>query len=120
MGKTITEKILARASGRQDVSPGEHIECTSRCPTVMAHHSALLKGAPQLLKWGITPFDVDRIRIVDGHYGINVEREAAESRRQTREWAAAMGIPKKYIYELGRQGAEAVVTAEKGWALPGE
>ena len=120
MGKTITEKILARAADKKEVSPSDYIEVTSRRPTTMAHHSALGKGADQLAIWGITPFDVHRIRIVDGHYGATESPVAQEKRRQTREWAKAMGIPKEYIYELGRQGAEAIITAEKGWALPGE
>lgn len=120
MGKTITEKILARSAGKKEVSPGDYIEVTSRRPTAMAHHSALGKGADQLEVWGIKPFDVHRIRIVDGHYGATESPIAQEKRLQTRAWAKAMGIPKQYIYELGRQGAEAILTAEKGWALPGE
>jgi hypothetical protein len=32
MGKTIAEKILAKASAKKDVSPGEYIFLTSRCP----------------------------------------------------------------------------------------
>jgi 3-isopropylmalate/(R)-2-methylmalate dehydratase large subunit len=119
MGKTIAEKILARAAGKAEVSPGDYIEVTSNRPTTM-QHTAPRKGQDRLLVWGIKPFDVHRIRIVDGHYGAAESPGVQENRRKSREWAKAMGIPSEYIYELGRQGAEAIITAEKGWALPGE
>src|SRR5215475_9431851 len=119
MGKTIAQKILARAAGKAEVSPGDYIEVTSKRPTSM-QLTAPRKGQEHLLAWGITPFDVHRVRIIDGHYGAAESPEVQENRRKGREWAKAMGVPKPYIYELGRQGAEAILTAEKGWALPGD
>ena len=47
MGKTITEKILAKAAGRKEVSPGEYIEVGSRCPTPMGNFGGLRGG----LEW---------------------------------------------------------------------
>ena len=45
MGKTITEKILAKAAGRKEVSPGEYIEVGSRCPTPMGNFGGLRGGS---------------------------------------------------------------------------
>ena len=46
MGKTITEKILAKAAGGKDVSPGDYIEVGSRCPTPMGNFGGL-RGAAE-------------------------------------------------------------------------
>jgi len=120
MGKTIAEKILARASGHRDVVPGTYVEVTTPCPTVIAPHSAMDKGAGLIQEWGTTVFDPTRIKIVDGHYGATASHDAAENRRVMREWTHVMKIPAENIYDLGRQGIENMVAVEHCWPLPGE
>jgi 3-isopropylmalate/(R)-2-methylmalate dehydratase large subunit len=120
VGSTITEKIFARASGRATVRPGEYVQVTTPCPTVIAPHSAMDKGAGLILEWGAKVFDPARIKIVDGHYGATASHNAAENRRWMREWARTMGIPDENIFELGRQGIENMVAVEHCWTLPGE
>ena len=119
MGKTITEKILARAAGRTELTPGTFVEVTTPCPTVIAPHSAMDKGAGLILEWGARVFDPRRIKIVDGHYGATASHNAAENRRIMREWAVVMEVPEENIYELGRQGIENMVAVEQCWPLPG-
>lgn len=120
MGKTITEKILAKAAGRKGVSPGEYIEVGSRCPTPMGNFGSLRGGVEFCVQWGVGVFNPQLIRIVDGHLGATASHNAARSRRAAREWAKAVGIPQENIYILGRGGIENMFSAERAWALPGE
>ncbi len=120
MGKTITEKILAKAAGRREVSPGEYMEVTSRCPTPMGNFGSLRGGLELIVEWGVGVFNPKLIRIVDGHLGATASHNAAGVRRATREWAKAVGIPQENIFNLGRGGIENMFSAEKIWALPGE
>jgi len=119
VGSTITEKILAKASGRANIRPGDYAEVTTPCPTVIAPHSAIDKGAGLILEWGARVFDPRRVKIVDGHYGATASHNAAENRRWMREWAQTMEVPDENSYELGRQGIENMVAVEHCWPLPG-
>ena len=120
MGKTITEKILAKAAGRKEVSPGEYIEVSSRCPTPMGNFGSLRGGLEFCVEWGVGVFNPRLIRIVDGHLGATASHNAARSRFGARKWAQAVGIPQENIYTLGRAGIENMFSAERAWALPGE
>ena len=104
MERTIAEKILAKAAGRSEVSPGEYIEVTSRCPTPMGNAGSLRGGVQFCVDWGVGVFDPRLIRIVDGHLGATASHNAAASRLITREWARAVGIPAENIFLLGRSG----------------
>jgi 3-isopropylmalate/(R)-2-methylmalate dehydratase large subunit len=118
MGKNITEKILARAAGRAEVSPGDYIEVSSRCPLTMSY--SLGRGMDEIERLGVKIFNPKLVNVVDGHNGSTASHKAAETRKEVRRWAKAQGIPDENIYELGRQGIEHVVAAEHAWALPGE
>ena len=120
MGKTITEKILARAAGRKEVSPGEYIEVGSRCPTPMGNFGSLRGGVEFCVEWGVGVFNPKLIRIVDGHLGATASNNAARSRMGARKWAKTVGIPEDSIFTLGRSGIENMFSAERAWALPGE
>ena len=120
MGMTITEKILARAAARKEVSPGQYIEVSSRCPTPMGNFGSLRGGVEYCVKWGVGVFNPQLIQIIDGHLGASGTRNAVTSRYATREWAKAVGIPPENIYALGRGGIESMISAERAWALPGE
>jgi 3-isopropylmalate/(R)-2-methylmalate dehydratase large subunit len=120
MGKTITEKILAKAASRKEVSPGEYIEVGSRCPTPMGNFGSLRGGLEFCAEWNVGVFNPKLIRIVDGHLGATASHNAAKSRMGARQWAATVGIPEENIYTLGRSGIENMFSAERAWALPGE
>jgi 3-isopropylmalate/(R)-2-methylmalate dehydratase large subunit len=120
MGKTITEKILAKAAGRKEVSPGDYIEVGSRCPTPMGNFGGLRGGLEFCVEWKVGVFNPELIRIVDGHLGATASHNAARSRMNARKWAKAVGIPDENIYTLGRSGIENMFSAERAWALPGE
>ena len=118
MGKTITEKILAKATGKGEVSPGEYLEVASRCPVTVS--ASLGRGIDLIDKWGLKVFNPRLINIVDGHTGSTASHKAGDARKQARQWAKEQGVPEENIYDLGRQGIEHVMAAEHAWALPGE
>lgn len=120
MGQTIIEKILARASGKATVAPGDYLEVTTPCPTVMAPHSAMDKGAGLITEWNAKIYDPTKVMLVDGHLGATASHGAAEKRKALREWAATVGVPEENIWDLGRSGIENMVAVEQVWALPGE
>ncbi|MBI2886196.1 MAG: 3-isopropylmalate dehydratase large subunit [Chloroflexi bacterium] len=118
MGKTVTEKILSRAAGKE-VSPGDYIEVSSRLPITLS--AGMGRGAAQMEGAGATRlFNPQLIHMVDGHTGSTASHNAGESRTTGRAWAKKMGVPIENIYELGRQGIEHVVAGDHAWALPGE
>ena len=119
MGKTITEKILARASGRAEVSPGEYLEVSSRRPITL--HAGMQRGPEQMKKMGFNRvFDPMMVHVVDGHNGVTASQEAGEARRSIERWAKGVGIPEENIFLLGRSGIEHVLAGERCWALPGD
>jgi 3-isopropylmalate/(R)-2-methylmalate dehydratase large subunit len=119
VGRTITEKIMAKAAGKAEVSSGDYIEFTSDRPITMGYHSPPDKGQWELVTWGVKPFDPTKLKFVDGHYGLNPTDGPRERRQLWRDWCRDMGVPKENLFELGRQGAEQVLCVQKGWALPG-
>jgi 3-isopropylmalate/(R)-2-methylmalate dehydratase large subunit len=120
VGQTVVEKILAKAAGRAQVAAGDFLEVSTPCPTVLAPHSAMDKGAGLITEWGAKVYDPTKIMIVDGHLGATASHGAAEKRRAMREWALALGVPEDNIYDLGRSGIENMIAVEKVWARPGE
>ena len=120
MGKTITEKILAKVSGRAEVSPGEYIEVSSRLPITLG--TTMHKNVDQMKAIGHANrvFNPKLIHVVDGHRGDAGSYGAGEKRNAMREWALSVGVPEENIYDIGRAGIEHVTSGEKCWALPGE
>jgi 3-isopropylmalate/(R)-2-methylmalate dehydratase large subunit len=121
MGKTITEKILARASGKASVSPGEHLWVTSRCPYTMESVLGRRRGHDHVKEVGLKKvYDPEKVMIVMGHPGTTAWEGVSEKHLALKNWAKEMGIPQKNIFDLGRSGIEHVFIGEKGWAVPGE
>ncbi len=119
MGKTIAEKILAKASGRAEVSPGEYIQVAPTRPVTLGWQ--MDRGAGQFEALGATRvYNPKLVNIVHGHYGVTASHRMTEVREEVIKWSQKLGIPRCNIYDLGRQGVEHVLSAERGWALPGE
>ncbi|MFH1487052.1 MAG: aconitase family protein [Chloroflexota bacterium] len=120
MGKTIIEKILAKSSGKGEVSPGEYVMVRARCPVTLGGDH-VRRGPGQVRAIGASKiFDPSMVNIVMGHGGVTASANVAEGRRAVKEWAREMGISESRIFDLGRQGVEHIVSGEHCWALPGE
>jgi 3-isopropylmalate dehydratase large subunit len=114
MPSTLTEKILARASGRDAVSPGEII--TVRVDLAMAHDSSgPRRWKARLEALGAGLWDPDRVVIVSDHYVPAVDADSAAILKLTREFARDYGV--KNFYDM--KGICHVILAQQGHARPG-
>jgi len=114
MPATLTEKILARAAGRDAVSPGEII--TVRVDLAMAHDSSgPRRWKARLESLGTGLWDPDRVVIVSDHYVPAVDADSAAILKLTREFARDYGV--KNFYDM--KGICHVILAQHGHARPG-
>ena len=113
MGMTITEKILARASGAALVVPGE-VAVVEVDTAVLLDLSFLPEGWREVLK----VHDPSRIAIVFDHLVPAATVQAATCHKTGREFAAKFGIER--LHDVGPdQGISHAVIAEHGYAVPG-
>ena len=114
MGRTMAEKILARASGRETLRAGEYV--TARIDKVMAHEAFVLCGL-NLLKLGIDRvFDPDRVLVILDHYFPAPTEQMARGHALARQFVERFGIRNF----LGHAGICHQVLTERGHVLPGE
>ena len=125
MGKTIIEKILAKAVGKSEVSPGEYVQFDA----ARIDHPFVITGtdmAEHFGKWknqGWNFFDPNKIIFAPEHCGTWTRVGSAttnrENHRRNKEWLKQLGVPEKNILELGRIGNCHHLAIEKALALPG-
>ena len=117
MGMTITEKILARASGQRSSAAGEIVEAS--IDVVMLHDIGTPGIQNPLKELGVEklPSSVEVVIIPD-HFVPAPTVKAAENLKLTREFAKKHNI--KSYYELGRGGICHQVMPEKGHVKPGQ
>ncbi len=114
MGLTLAEKIVARASGCESVTPGEIVTC--RVDLAMIHDSGgPRRVAPLLERLGVGLWDADKVVVVSDHYVPAVDAESAAILDLTRRWVAANGI--RHFYDM--RGICHVVLPEHGHLRPG-
>jgi 3-isopropylmalate/(R)-2-methylmalate dehydratase large subunit len=115
---TITEKILARASGRDRVTPGELVWADVYSILVI---DMLGKSVFRIFdSLGVErAFNPDRIICVSDHLSPPPSVEAANSLNRWRELVKDHQIPPNHFYDLGRQGIGHQIMVEQGHVLPG-
>jgi len=113
---TITEKILAKHSGRKKVSPGEIIE--ARLDFILANDITAPLALERFHQVGAKKvFNRGRIALVLDHFVPARDIKSAEQAKLIREFARRHKI--KYFYEAGC-GIEHVLLPEEGLVSPGE
>ena len=113
MGMTITEKILARASGAARVAPGD-LAVVTVDTAVLLDLSFLPEGWREVLH----VHDPASVVIVFDHLVPAATVQAATCHKTGREFAAKFGIAR--LHDVGpEQGISHAVIAERGYALPG-
>lgn len=116
MGKTVAEKILARACGRDEVAVGEIVWPTP--DLVIVPDTTLPAFVDELLAEGITTLArPDKVVVVCDHDIPPVNATFAARSRRTKELVTLLGI--KYYYEPGRAGISHYLPAQEGLAGPG-
>ena len=116
MQMTIAEKILARASGRKSVSPGEIVE--GKIDVAMVNDITGTLTVEALREIGVKQvWDPSRIVVVLDHQAPPANIEAAQEHIILRKFVAEKKIPN--LCDVG-EGVCHEVLPEKGFALPGE
>ncbi|MBW2990044.1 3-isopropylmalate dehydratase large subunit [Candidatus Woesearchaeota archaeon] len=117
MPQTITEKILARHSGRKKVSPDELVNID--LDVILCHEVTTPPAVTALEKMGMdTVFDADKIIVTPDHFVPNKDEKSAELAKRLRDWVKRHNI--KNYYEIGRHGICHTILIEQGHIVPGE
>jgi len=115
MDMTLAEKILARASGRDAVSPDEIV--VASIDLAMSHENADLVRK-SFLEIGVARvWDPERIVIVFDHRVPAESERTAATHKAIREFVHEQGI--RHFYDVGRGGICHQVLAENGHVWPG-
>ncbi|WP_158219243.1 MULTISPECIES: aconitase family protein [unclassified Achromobacter] len=113
---TISEKLLAQASGRERVQPGEIV---SPNPELVIVHDGYLETAyEQLKEIGYRSIaNPERVMVVTDHNVIQVTPKAIERSRANRRIAAEWKVGQ--FFDVGRGGHGHIYPMEAGFVKPG-
>lgn len=116
MGMTMTQKILASAAGKEQVTVGELIEC--KLDLVFGNEITAPVAIDEFWKMGATEvFDKNKIALLPDHFTPNKDIAAAGLAKKMREFARNMEIVN--YYEVGKVGIEHALLPEQGLIHPG-
>ena len=122
---TITEKILARASGKQKLSPGDVM--FAKVDRVMLHDVSGPGVIKVFSEWekkrGLKLnqiWDPDRVWVTEDHFVPSADRISAENITNLSNFTKQYGINKHFKYGLGQYGICHTISHEEGMVLPGE
>ncbi len=117
MGMTITEKILAAHSGRDEVHPGDLLE--AKVDLALANDVTAPLAIDVFREIGRNDvFDREKIALVPDHFVPNKDIPSAKQAKIMRDFAGEYGI--KNYFEVGEMGIEHVILPEKGLVIPGD
>jgi len=117
MAMTITEKILAKAAGKEKVQPGELID--AKLDVVLFIDVTGPAAVSMLEARGIDKvFDREKIVVTPDHFQPAKDIKSAELHKRLDDWAKRHKI--KYYYKLGRAGVCHALLPEQGHIRPGE
>jgi 3-isopropylmalate/(R)-2-methylmalate dehydratase large subunit len=117
MGHTISEKILAWHSGRDEVRPGELIN--ARIDLALANDITAPLAIEAFRAMGAKGvFDPAKVVLVPDHFAPARDILAAENCAMMRDFAREQEL--EHYFEVGRVGIEHVLLPEEGLVLPGE
>ncbi|MEM2339336.1 MAG: 3-isopropylmalate dehydratase large subunit [Nitrososphaerales archaeon] len=124
MGMTITEKILARAAGKQKVTPGDVI--FANVDKIMIHDVSGpgAKFVLDELEKKLGPirklWDPNRVLVVEDHYVPCPDLQAAKNIQILEEFVKKYNIPNYFKHGIGNYGICHALIPENGYVLPGE
>jgi 3-isopropylmalate/(R)-2-methylmalate dehydratase large subunit len=124
VGMTITEKILARASGKQKLSPGDVM--FAKVDKVMMHDVSgpgVIKVFSEWEKKGIKLDQIwnpDRVWVAEDHFVPSADRISADNIIALSNFTKKYGINKHFKYGLGQYGICHTLSHEEAMVLPGE
>ena len=117
MGQTITEKILARHSGRDEVRPGDIVMC--RVDLAMANDVTAPAAADAFARMGVPAvWDRSKIALVASHFA--PAKDIASAKLMTRMRSFALEHDIEHFFDVGRGGIEHILLPEEALTLPGD
>ncbi len=117
MGMTITEKIFARAAGKDSVKPGDIVN--AKVDGVMCHDVTTPPAISMLKEKGIDKvFDPEKLYVTPDHFQPPKDIKSAELHKRLDAWAKEKKLP--YYYPLGKAGVCHALLPEQGHIRPGE
>ena len=120
----ITEKILARASGRQQVIPDDVI--FANVDKVMIHDVSgpgVIKVFDKLKKQGINVdklWDPTKVWVAEDHFVPSADMVSAENIVKLSNFTKNYGIEKHFKYGMGQYGICHTLSHEEALVLPGD
>ena len=116
MGMTMTQKILAKHSGRDSVAVGDLI--ISQVDLLLANDITGPPAIDEFNKIGKPVFDKDKIALVPDHFSPCKDIKSAEMCKHLRDFARKHEITN--YFEVGRMGIEHALLPDAGLIAPGE
>lgn len=114
MPSTLAQKLVARASGQGQVTPGDIVNC--RVDLAMFHDSSGPRRLqPMLQELGARIWDPSRVVLVMDHYVPERDEESRRIVRIARDWAREQALP--HVYDS--VGICHVVVPQQGHLRPG-
>ena len=121
----ITEKILARASSKDNVEPGD--VQFANIDKIMLHDVSgpgVIKTFEKLEKDGVVKidklFDPSMIWVTEDHFVPSVDKISAENIAKLSKFTNKFGITKHFKYGMGQYGICHTMSHEEGLVSPGE
>jgi 3-isopropylmalate/(R)-2-methylmalate dehydratase large subunit len=116
MAMTMTEKILARASGKESVAPGDLI--MAKVDICLGNDITAPVAIDEFEKAGFDRvFDPEKIVLIPDHFTPNKDIKSAGLVKQMREFSKRHGLD---WYDVGRVGVEHAFLPEQGMVGPGD
>ena len=117
MAMTMTEKILARAAGKERVAPGELI--MAKLDFCFGNDVTAPVAIDEFEKAGFDHvFDSEKIALIPDHWTPNKDIKSAGLVKQMREFSQKHGL--EHWYDVGRVGVEHAFFPEQGLVGPGD
>jgi 3-isopropylmalate/(R)-2-methylmalate dehydratase large subunit len=114
---TMTEKILARAAGKESVAPGDLI--MAKVDFCLGNDITAPVAIDEFEKAGFDHvFDPERIALIPDHFTPNKDIKSAGLVKQMREFSRKHGLT--HWYDVGRVGVEHAFLPEQGLVGPGD
>ena len=117
MGMTMTQKILARHAGLDEVHAGQLIQ--AKLDLVMGNDITSPVAINEFESAGFNEvFDSKKVVMVMDHFTPNKDIKSATQCKQCRVFAKRFGL--KNFFDVGEMGIEHALLPEKGLVAPGE
>jgi 3-isopropylmalate/(R)-2-methylmalate dehydratase large subunit len=115
--QTITQKILAKASGRDRVAPGEIVMC--KVDLAMANDVTAPPAVDAFRAMGVEKvWDRSKVALVASHFA--PAKDIASASLMTRMRSFALEQDVEHFFEVGRGGIEHILLPEEALVLPGD